>query len=184
MRLTVSSLSIPDVKIIKFQRFYDARGNFAETFSRQDFSAAGFDFVAAQDNESHSESPGTVRGLHFQRPPFAQAKLVRVLQGRIFDVVVDLRPTSPTNGWLVALQLSAADDEQLFVPAGFAHGFCTLVPDTIVQYKVDQPYMPSHEDGINWADADLAIQWPVDERDAILSDKDRKLPMLNEVLAV
>ena len=184
MKLAIRPLSIPDVKIIKFPRFFDGRGNFAETFSRPDFSTAGLDFDAVQDNELRSERQGTVRGLHFQRPPFAQAKLVRVLQGRIFDVVVDLRHSSPTNGRHVAVELSAADDEHLFVPAGFAHGFCTLVPDTVVQYKVDQPYAPTHEDGINWDDSELGIQWPVAARDAILSDKDQRLPMLSELFAV
>ncbi len=140
MPLDVHSLAIPDVKLIRTPRFSDARGYFCETFQRADFAARGLDNDFVQDNQSRSDRSGTVRGLHFQRPPFAQTKLVRVLRGRIFDVAVDLRRSSPSFGRHVAVELSSEGDEQLLVPAGFAHGFCTLEPDTVVFYKVDQVY--------------------------------------------
>lgn len=183
MRLAVHPLPIPDVKIISGLRFQDARGYFRETFSRDDLAAQGLASDFVQDNESYSLRPGTVRGLHFQREPFAQTKLVRVVQGRILDVVADIRPGSPTLGQYVSFELSAADDAQLLVPAGFAHGFCTLVPNTVVFYKVDSAYSPSHESGINWADEDLAIRWPVTPENATLSDKDRRLPAFKDLFA-
>jgi len=184
MRLDVCSLKIPDIKLIRTTRFADARGYFSETFARLDFMAHGIDCDFIQDNQSSSTQAGTVRGLHFQAPPFSQAKLVRVLRGSILDVAVDLRRSSPTYGQHVAVELDDAGDEQLLVPAGFAHGFCTLEPNTIVFYKVDKPYSPAHDQGINWADPDLGIQWPVAAADAIVSDKDRGLPMLAERSAV
>src|SRR6185437_737861 len=183
MQLAVHSLPIPDVKIISGLRFQDARGYFRETFSRDDLAAQGLASNFIQDNESYSLRAGTVRGLHFQREPFAQAKLVRVVQGRILDVVVDVRPASPTLGQYVSFELSAADDAQLLVPAGFAHGFCTLVPNTVVFYKVDNAYSPAHEAGINWADEDLAIRWPATPENATLSEKDRRLPAFKDLFA-
>jgi dTDP-4-dehydrorhamnose 3,5-epimerase len=124
---------------------------------------------------------GTVRGLHFQRPPFAQAKLVRVLRGRIFDVAVDLRRSSPNFGKHIAIELSSEGNEQVLIPAGFAHGFCTLEPDTVVCYKVDQVYSAAHDSGVNWADPELGIEWPIAAAEAILSEKDRRLPMLDNL---
>lgn len=184
MRLAVHSLAIPAVKLLIGHRFRDARGYFRETFSKNDLAAQGLEHDFIQDNESCSRAAGTVRGLHFQREPFSQAKLVRVVQGKIFDVVVDLRASSATMGQYVSLELRADDDEQLLVPAGFAHGFCTLVPDTVVFYKVDNAYSPAHEDGVNWSDPDLAIQWPVTPESATLSEKDRRLPTLKELFAL
>jgi dTDP-4-dehydrorhamnose 3,5-epimerase len=182
MQLDVRSLAIPDVKLIRTPRFSDARGYFCETFQRADFATQGLanDFV--QDNQSSSDRPGTVRGLHFQRPPFAQTKLVRVLRGSIFDVAVDLRRSSPSFGRHIAIKLSSEGNEQLLIPAGFAHGFCTLEPDTVVFYKVDQVYSAAHDSGVNWADPELGIEWPIAAPEAILSEKDRRLPMLDDLV--
>jgi dTDP-4-dehydrorhamnose 3,5-epimerase len=184
MQLNVHSLVIPDVKLIRTPRFTDARGYFCETFQRADFAAQGVVNDFLQDNQSSSDRPGTVRGLHFQRPPFAQTKLVRVLRGSIFDVAVDLRRSSPSFGMHAAIELSSEGNEQLFIPAGFAHGFCTLEPDTIVFYKVDQVYSAAHDGGVNWADSELCIEWPVASAEAILSEKDRGLPMLADLAPV
>jgi dTDP-4-dehydrorhamnose 3,5-epimerase len=180
-QLDVHSLAIPDVKLIRTPRFSDARGYFCETFQRANFAAQGLDSDFLQDNQSRSDRSGTIRGLHFQRPPFAQAKLVRVLRGRVFDVGVDLRLSSPSFGRHVAVELSDESNEQLFIPAGFAHGFCTLEPDTVVFYKVDQPYSAAHDSGVQWADPRLEIEWPVASAEAILSEKDRGLPMLADL---
>lgn len=184
MRLDIETLPIPDVKLIRTSRIADVRGYFCETYARPAFSEHALDYDFVQDNQSSSARTGTIRGLHFQRPPFAQAKLVRVLNGRILDVVVDLRRSSVTYGQHVAVELSDADDEQLLVPAGFAHGFCTLEPNTVVLYKVDAIYSAAHDRGLNWADPKLAIKWPVTAENAVLSDKDRKLPMLDELTPV
>jgi dTDP-4-dehydrorhamnose 3,5-epimerase len=181
MQLDVQSLTIPDVKLIRSPRISDSRGYFCETFQRADFAARGLDSDFVQDNQSSSRQPGTVRGLHFQRPPFAQAKLVRVLRGRIFDVAVDLRRSSPSFGEHIAVELSSERSEQLLVPVGFAHGFCTLEPDTIVFYKVDQVYSAAHDGGVKWSDPELGIEWPVASAKAILSEKDLRLPMLAEL---
>lgn len=162
----------------------DVRGYFCESYVRSDFAAHGLSHDFVQDNESSSDRVGTVRGLHFQKPPFAQVKLVRVLRGKIVDVVVDLRRSSPSFGKHLAVELSEINGEQLLVPAGFAHGFCTLEPHTTVLYKVDAAYSPAHDHGINWADPELAIKWPVAPEDATLSDKDRKLPMLCDLSPV
>jgi dTDP-4-dehydrorhamnose 3,5-epimerase len=184
MQLDVHSLAIPDVKLIRTPRFSDARGYFCETFQRADFAAHGLASDFLQDNQSSSDRPGTVRGFHFQRPPFAQTKLVRVLRGRILDVAVDLRRSSPSFGRHIAIELSSDGNEQLLIPTGFAHGFCTLEPDTVVFYKVDQVYSAAHEGGVNWADPQLRIEWPVASAEAILSDKDRGLSMLADLTPV
>jgi dTDP-4-dehydrorhamnose 3,5-epimerase len=181
MHLDIRTQLIPDIKLIKSGRFKDARGYFSETFARSDFAAHGIPCEFIQDNQSSSDLSGTVRGLHFQTPPFSQTKLVRVLRGRILDVAVDLRRSSATYGQHVAIELSDQSDEQLLVPAGFAHGFCTLAPHTIVFYKVDKIYSATHDSGINWTDPQLAIPWPISAKDATVSDKDRRLPMLAEL---
>lgn len=181
MQLNVDSLAIPDVKLVRTPRFSDARGYFCETFQRADFAAQGLDIDFLQDNQSSSDRRGTVRGLHFQRPPFAQTKLVRVLRGSIFDVAVDLRRSSPSFGKHIAVELDSEANEQLFIPVGFAHGFCTLEPDTVVFYKVDQVYSAAHDGGVNWADSRLGIEWPAASAEAILSEKDRGLPMLADL---
>ncbi len=123
---------------------------------------------------------GTVRGLHYQAPPCAQAKLVRVVQGRILDIAVDIRRSSPTFGQWVAAEISAADGSEIFVPVGFAHGICTLEPDTAVLYKVSDYYSPAHDLGIRWNDPAIGVTWPIGEADAILSDKDRSLPFMRD----
>lgn len=167
-------LALPGVLLIKTRRFGDARGFFTESYNRADFVAVGIDCTFVQDNQSFSAPQGTVRGLHFQAPPHAQAKLVRVLRGAILDVVVDIRRASPTYGEHVAVELDHAEGRQLFVPEGFAHGFCTLTPDTEVFYKVTDVYAPGCDRGLAWDDPALGIRWPVDAADAILSDKDRR----------
>jgi len=172
----VVSLAIPDVKLVTPRRFSDPRGFFAETFSRRRFAEAGLVSEFVQDNHSLSRPAGTVRGLHFQRTPFAQAKLVRALRGAIYDVAVDIRPGSLTYGKHVAAEISAESGTMILVPAGFAHGFCTLTADTEVFYKVDRDYAPQAEGGILWNDPALGIAWPVDAAEAVLSDRDRKWP--------
>ncbi|MDA9409896.1 dTDP-4-dehydrorhamnose 3,5-epimerase [Bradyrhizobium sp. CCBAU 45384] len=178
------SLAIPDVKLIRTNQFTDARGYFCETFQRSAFAEKGLPHDFVQDNQSCSERVGTVRGLHFQRPPFAQAKLVRVVRGAILDVVVDLRPLSSTFGKHLWVKLDSESDEQLLVPKGFAHGFCTLQPQTMVCYKVDEVYSPDHDGGLYWADPDLAIEWPVTTSEAQLSPKDRELPAFDQLASV
>jgi dTDP-4-dehydrorhamnose 3,5-epimerase len=181
MNLAVQSLAIAEVKLVTGNRISDRRGYFEETYVRRDFSASDLHYDFVQDNESCSKLAGTLRGLHFQAPPFAQTKLVRVVRGRILDVVVDLRRLSPTFGRHVAVVLSALVPEQLLVPIGFAHGFCTLEPDTLVAYKVDSVYSAAHDRGVNWADPRIAIKWPVSQVEVIMSEKDRALPMLDEL---
>jgi len=181
--LDVRPTDIPDVRIVTPRRFVDHRGSFSETYNRQRFLDAGIDVEFVQDNHSLSREVGTVRGLHFQIGPFAQAKLVSVLRGRILDIVVDLRKSSPTYGRHVPLELAAETGQQLFVPVGFAHGFCTLEPDTEVAYKVSAYYSPEHDRGLAWDDPDLGIAWPVRPESAILSDKDRVHPRLADLTA-
>jgi dTDP-4-dehydrorhamnose 3,5-epimerase len=161
--------------------FGDSRGFFMESYNRRAFREVGITLEFVQDNHSLSEAAGIVRGLHYQSEPMAQNKLVRVLTGAIYDVAVDIRPDSPTFGHWVGVVLSEENKRQLFVPKGFAHGFCTLVPNTQVLYKVDQYYSPEHDRGILWNDPDLGIDWPV--RNPKLSEKDKNLPLLRELLA-
>ncbi|HZT49676.1 MAG TPA: dTDP-4-dehydrorhamnose 3,5-epimerase [Hyphomicrobiaceae bacterium] len=178
--MEIVPLEIGDVKLVKAKRFNDARGFFSEVYKQSAFAEAGLPIEFVQDNHSRSTRAGTVRGLHFQLPPFAQAKLVRVTRGRILDVAVDVRRTSPTFGRHVAVELSEENWLQLLVPVGFAHGFCTLEPDTEVLYKVSAVYAPQCDAGILWNDPDLGITWPVDARSALVSDKDRGLPRLKD----
>jgi len=151
----------------------DNRGFFLESYSEGQFARHGINSVFVQDNHSRSAAAGVLRGLHFQAPPAAQAKLVRVTRGAVCDVIVDIRAGSPTYGKWQQFELTAGNFLMLYVPAGFAHGFCTLEPDTEVQYKVDRPYSPRHENGIIWNDPDLCIGWPV--QTPVLSDKDANL---------
>ena len=176
--------ALPGPLLIEMRRFGDARGAFAETWSRRDFLGLGLGCDFVQDNWSRSERTGTVRGLHFQRPPHAQAKLVRVLRGAILDVAVDLRRSSPTFGEHVAVELAEGDGRMLFVPEGFAHGFCTLRPGTEVAYKVTDDYAPDCDGGVAWDDPDVGIDWPVMPSEAVLSDKDARLPRLRDLRAV
>jgi dTDP-4-dehydrorhamnose 3,5-epimerase len=173
-----------DVLELRPRKFADSRGFFSEVYNRADLAAAGIDINFIQDNHSLSCDAGTVRGLHFQAPPFAQAKLIRVTKGVIFDVAVDIRNGSPTYGQHISVTISADNWNQLLVPAGFAHGFCTLEPNTEVLYKVDAPYSPEHDRGIQWDDPELAIDWPVREEDAVLSEKDSNQPRLSELPAI
>ena len=173
-------LAILGVLHIKGQKFQDPRGYFMENYSRRDYSALGIDCEFVQDNQSMSKQRGTIRGLHFQTPPEPQAKLVRVLKGSIFDVAVDIRRGSPTYGRWCAITLTAELGNQLFVPRGFAHAFCTLEPDTEVVYKVDSYYAPAYDAGIICNDPDIGIEWPIAPNEAVLSAKDTKLPRLTE----
>ena len=178
---SITPLALPDVLLITPRRHGDARGWFAETWSRRAFEAAGLDLDFVQDNQSFNAETGTVRGLHFQTAPHPQTKLVRCLRGAILDVAVDVRPGSPTFGEWVSATLSAEGGEQLLVPRGFAHGFCTLTDNCEIAYKVDGLYAPQTEGGVLWNDPDLAIDWPVTADRAILSDKDKVLPRLKDM---
>jgi dTDP-4-dehydrorhamnose 3,5-epimerase len=171
-------LDIPDVLVIAPKRFSDTRGYFIETYVTDEFRRLGIAAEFVQDNEAGSLRGGTIRGLHFQRGEHAQAKLVRVIAGAIFDVAVDLRQGSPTRGRWVGATLSAESGEQLFMPRGFAHGYCTLGDNTVVAYKCDSVYSREHEGGIHFADPAIGIAWPVANAAAIVSDKDRALPPL------
>jgi len=170
---------ITDVIEIVPKRFGDDRGWFSETFRSDVLTEVGIDIGFVQDNESFSATQGTLRGLHYQLPPFAQDKLVRVLRGSILDVAVDIRRDSPTFGRHVTRQLTSESGNQLLVPAGFAHGFLTLVPDVQVAYKVSAPYSPDTERAIRWDDPEIAITWPdVAGGAPVLSDKDAIAPLL------
>jgi dTDP-4-dehydrorhamnose 3,5-epimerase len=175
--------AIAEVKELRPVRHRDGRGFFSEIFRDDVLREYGIDAVFVQENQSLSVDRGVVRGLHFQTPPMAQAKLVRVAAGAIFDVAVDIRQGSPTCGRHVAIKLSAADGNQLFVPEGFAHGFCTLAANTEVIYKVNRYYSPEHDRGMLWNDPALAIAWPIAAAEAILSDKDRRQPLFSDLPA-
>ena len=174
-------LSIEGPLLIAARRFVDARGHFAETYSRRDFTALGIAEELVQDNQSFSASPGTVRGLHFQAPLRAQSKLVRVLRGRIRDVAVDIRFGSAGYGRHVAVELSAENGLMLYIPAGFAHGFATLEPDTEVAYKVSDTYAPDCDRGLAWDDPALGIDWGIAPENAVLSDQDSRHPRLADL---
>ena len=177
---TITPLAIPEVLLITPKRHGDARGWFSETWSRKSFADIGVEADFVQDNQAFSSRKGTIRGLHFQQAPHAQAKLVRVLKGAIYDVAVDVRQGSPTYGRWVAAELTAEGGEQLFVPRGFAHAYCTLTNDCELFYKVDGLYAPQTEGGLIWNDPDLAIAWPL-EGEPVLSDKDKVLPRLKDM---
>lgn len=176
--MRIESQSIPDVKLITPRIFRDERGFFSETWNAHALAEAGITAAFVQDNHAMSRDVGTLRGLHLQREPMAQDKLVRVARGAILDVAVDVRASSPTYGRFVAVELSARNWQQLWVPKGFAHGYCTLEPDTEVIYKVTALYAPDHEAGIAFDDPAIAIPWPVTRESAVLSEKDRALPPL------
>lgn len=184
LRMTdIQRFAIDGPALIRPRLHGDERGYFFESFRQDWFEreiAAGIAFV--QDNQSLSREVGTVRGLHFQITPRAQAKLVRVLAGAILDVAVDIRPGSPTFGQHVAVRLSAEEKNQLYVPAGFAHGFCTLEPDSEIHYKTTDFYSPEHDRGLAWNDPELGIDWGVSPTTAILSERDRNHPRLAELV--
>jgi dTDP-4-dehydrorhamnose 3,5-epimerase len=176
--MEIRETAIADVRILLPARHCDARGFLSEVYNENALAAHGITMRFVQDNHSLSIARGTVRGLHFQIPPFAQTKLVRVTAGAILDVAVDLRRGAPSYGRSVAVRLSAAEWNQLFVPEGFAHGFCTLEPNTEVAYKVSRPYSAAHDRGLLWNDPALAIPWPVSAAEALLSERDRRHPPL------
>ena len=178
--LEVRPLHIAEVKLVAPRIHRDPRGFFSETYNRQALVAAGMAIEFVQDNHILSSEPGTVRGLHFQAPPHAQGKLVRVVRGSIFDVAVDIRGGSPTFGQHVSAILSAENWIQIWIPVGFAHGYCTLEPDTEVIYKVTDYYAPDCDRGIKWDDRALGIKWPVDPANVKLSEKDRTQPALKD----
>lgn len=179
--MQAEALSIPDVKILTPKKHGDHRGFFSEVYNRKALESAGIDLDFVQDNHSLSAEKGVVRGLHFQSPPYAQDKLVRVVKGSVFDVAVDLRQGSPTYGQHVSAVLTIDDWNQILVPIGFAHGFMTLEPGTEVIYKVTDYYAPDHDHGLLWNDPELGIAWPLGSDEAVLSDKDRKQPRLSEL---
>lgn len=178
--MTIEPLAIADVKVLTPRRFADERGFFMETFNRVQMITAGIDVNFVQDNQSLSRPVGVLRGLHFQLPPMAQAKLIRVVRGAILDIAVDIRRASPTFGQHVAVEISAENFKQIYVPAGFAHGFVTLQPDTEVLYKVSGYYSPAHDRGILWNDPDLQLPWGISPEAAVLSEKDKKHPRLRD----
>ena len=181
--MNVVETDINGVLIIEPRIFGDERGYFFESFNVKDFvSAIGQTVNFVQDNESRSRY-GVVRGLHFQMPPYAQSKLVRVIVGKVLDVAVDLRRQSPTYGKHVAVELSAENHRQLFIPRGFAHGFAVLSEDVVFQYKCDNYYAPSHEGAIAWDDATLAIDWHVPSEKVILSEKDAHHPRFADFIS-
>lgn len=167
-------------RLIAPQRHADPRGWFAETYSERACASTGITCRFVQDNQSHSARKGTIRGFHLQLPPHAQAKLVRAVRGRIFDVALDVRCGSPTYGRFVSAELSAENGRQIYIPIGFAHAFCTLDDDVDVVYKVSDFYAAECEGGIRWDDPAIAVPWPAGPGEAVLSDKDARLPLLRE----
>lgn len=174
--MQIEETTLPGVVIITPKRFGDDRGYFSETYNLKALSDLGISTPFVQDNQSLSRQVGTVRGLHFQRPPHAQAKLVRVLQGRILDVAVDVRKGSPHYGKWVGVELSAEDGRQLLIPAGFLHGFVTREPDTLVFYKCSDYYAPECDGAVRFNDSDIGIDWGISQDDAVLSAKDAAAP--------
>jgi dTDP-4-dehydrorhamnose 3,5-epimerase len=169
---------IEGVVIIEPNVFGDSRGYFLESFNQKSFESAIGPVTFVQDNESRSVR-GVLRGLHFQRPPFAQAKLVRCISGRVLDIAVDIREGSPTFGQHIAIELTGENKRQLFIPHGFAHGFAVLSNEAIFAYKVDNYYSPSHDDGIAWNDPEIGIDWQLSENEILLSAKDKLLKLLS-----
>jgi dTDP-4-dehydrorhamnose 3,5-epimerase len=178
MPFTFTSTELPGVVIIEPEVFKDPRGFFLETYKRSDFAGAGLNFDLVQENHSQS-AQGTLRGLHAQREPKAQGKLVRVVQGEIFDVAADVRRGSPTFGRWVGVKLTADERRSVFIPAGYVHGFCVVSKTAEVIYKTTDEYAPKLEYGVRWDDPTLAIRWPV--QDPILSERDQLWPVLSEI---
>jgi dTDP-4-dehydrorhamnose 3,5-epimerase len=178
--MLVEDAAIPAVKIVTPKKFGDERGFFSEVYNKTTWASVGFRLEFVQDNHAFSAAVGTLRGLHYQTSPFAQDKLLRVTRGRIFDVAVDIRRSSPTFGKHVTVELSAKNWRQLLVPIGFAHGYMTLEPDTEVLYKTTAVYSPENDRGIAWNDPDIEVAWPLPATGPVLSEKDRRLPRLHE----
>lgn len=179
--MKIVEAEIPAVKMVYPRRINDHRGFFSEIYRKSVFGEHGIELEFLQENHSLSRLPGTVRGLHFQSHPMAQAKLVRVVKGAAFDVAVDIRHGSPTFGRHVAAHLSATEGNNIFIPEGFAHGFCTLEPDTEVVYRVSRYWDREHDLGLMWCDPALDVQWPVAPERAIVSERDRSLPLLGDL---
>jgi dTDP-4-dehydrorhamnose 3,5-epimerase len=178
--MQVKEAAIAAIKIVTPEKHGDARGFFSEVYNRAAWESLGLHYAFVQDNHSFSAVVGTLRGLHFQIPPFAQDKLIRVGRGRILDVAVDIRRSSPTFGRWTAVELSAENWRQLLVPIGFAHGFVTLEPDTEVLYKTTANYSPAHDHGIAFDDPEIGVKWPVPPGGPLLSEKDRRWPRLKD----
>lgn len=179
--MQVTTTKLEGVLILEPKVFGDARGWFMETWSARKFEAAGLNFNFVQDNQSYSAHKGTLRGLHYQTAPFAQAKLVRCTRGKLLDVAVDIREGSETFAQWVAVELTAENKKQLLIPRGFAHGFLTLTDDVEIQYKADNFYSPACDGNIRWDDPQIKIDWAFEP--TILADKDAKAPTLSERLA-
>lgn len=177
--MNVIETSIPGVVILEPRLFRDERGYFFESFSQREFTEKVCNTTFVQDNESKS-SYGVLRGLHFQKPPYAQSKLVRVVKGAVLDVAVDIRRSSPTFGQHVAVELTEDNHLQFFIPRGFAHGFAVLTDEVIFQYKCDNFYAPQSEGALAWDDPDLGIDWRLPAEKVILSEKDRHHPRLKD----
>lgn len=182
--MRIKEAGLAEVRLIRLERHFDGRGQFIETFNPTAFRQVGIDEAFVLDAGSISVRSGTVRALHFQTPPMEQAKLVRVVHGSIFDVVVDIRDGSPTFGNHAAVRLDAGDWTWLYVPKGFAHGFCTLADETEVAYKLTGEYAPQHAAGILWNDPALGIEWPISTTEAVVSRWDMELPPLRALEAV
>lgn len=186
-RLPVSSMldliptAIPDLLILSTRWFEDERGAFSEVFNLDRWDKAGLATRFTQDAQSLSRPRGTLRGMHFQAPPMAQTKIVRVVRGAIWDVAVDLRVGSPTFGEWVGVELSHENRRQLYIPIGFAHGYVSLTPDAEMIYKLGNPYSPEHERGVAWDDPALGIQWPLDGTEPVMAERDRRWPRLSEL---
>ncbi|CAK7003591.1 MAG: dTDP-4-dehydrorhamnose 3,5-epimerase [Petrimonas sp.] len=178
--MKITTTAIEGVVILEPKVFGDERGYFFESFSQREFEEKVCKTTFVQDNESSSRY-GVLRGLHFQKPPHAQAKLVRVVKGKVLDIAVDIRKGSPTFGHHVSIELSGENKRQLFIPRGFAHGFAVLSDEVVFQYKCDNYYVPHSEGGILWNDPALGIDWKLPEEDVILSEKDKKNVLLNEL---
>ena len=181
MGMNVREFDVPGVRLILPKRFSDARGYFSETWNDRIFRQEIANVAFVQDNRSVSAKKGTLRGLHFQKPPFAQGKLVRAVRGSIIDIAVDIRKGSPTYRRHVATKLDAVEGAQLWVPPGFLHGFCTLEDETEVFYKVTDYYSADHDAGVLWSDPDLGISWQVDIDSLVLSAKDQTHPLLRDL---
>jgi dTDP-4-dehydrorhamnose 3,5-epimerase len=179
MTMKFRETELAGVFVIDVDYFSDARGGFVRTYCRDEFEAAGLHAPIVQSAASYNAKAGTLRGLHFQEAPFSQGKLVRVTAGALFDVVVDLRPDSPTHGRHLGVELSVQNRRMLFIPKQFAHGFLTLTDATEIEYQFDEAYAPGAEGGIHYADPELAIRWP--RRVEVISDRDTALPRLHEL---
>jgi dTDP-4-dehydrorhamnose 3,5-epimerase len=181
--LETADTGLPEVKLLRAPIFGDQRGWFSEVFNARTWAGDGIEDTFVQDNQSYSENRLTLRGLHFQVPPYAQAKIVRCLRGRLLDVAVDLRRQSPRYGRWCMAELSAENRWQMYIPSGFAHGFLTLTPGTEVLYKVSNIYAPQHDRGVHWNDPDIGIEWGVDPDTVTVSDKDTHQPGLADLPA-